>query len=154
MKLRGIDFTGIAYLAALGIAGLVGWRIYQAIHDAQPGEVLDKAAGAVKEAAVAVVDAVTPTNPENIVNRAATAVVQTATGNKVDSIGTGFYNMFHPDEWLMQQSTTQPQKVASFNFWDSGEPPSEAFTPPGFIGKVPLDPVQAAIVYRAPKRLQ
>lgn len=65
------------------------------------GELGGKVAGAVKAGASAAASGlaaaaapITPTNPNNVFYKSTTAAVQAATGNDVDSLGTGIANVF------------------------------------------------------------
>lgn len=67
MNARGIDFTGIAYLGALIVGGVV---VYQLVKSGgKVGAAVSGAVETVKAAAGAAVDAVNPTNENNIFNR-------------------------------------------------------------------------------------
>lgn len=68
MNARGVDFTGIAMLVGIGVAAYVGYRVIKGAPSVA-GAVGD-AVDAAGRAAGAVVEAITPTNPNNIFNRA------------------------------------------------------------------------------------
>lgn len=60
--MKNIDFTGLAYLGAIGIALYIAWRVYQAA----PKTIAD-ATKAVKETVSAAVDKVNPASPNNVI---------------------------------------------------------------------------------------
>lgn len=72
MTARGIDFSGIAYLAALGLGAFVVFRVVRAAPES---------AAAVGRAVSDAVQAVNPVNPENVFNQAANSVTATLTGD-------------------------------------------------------------------------
>lgn len=91
MKLRGVDFTGLAYLAALAALAYGVYRL------AKAGPDVAKKTG---DAVTAALDAINPANPNNLVNQGANRLFRDVTGNQVDTIGTaarGFYeSIFRP----------------------------------------------------------
>lgn len=64
MTAKGIDFTGIAYLIGIGAAAFVVYKVVKA-GPATVESVVTAVKGAVGDA----IDAVTPTNPNNVFNR-------------------------------------------------------------------------------------
>lgn len=71
MTAKGVDFTGIAYLAALVVGAVVVYKVVKsggAVADSIRSTVGDVVAAGGK-AVGAAVDAITPTNPNNIFNR-------------------------------------------------------------------------------------
>lgn len=81
-----LDLTGtgvLAIVAAVGV-GWLGWRAWRAL----PG-----AAAAVRDAGGAVLDAVNPASPTNLVNRGVEAVGQAATGNPAWSLGGALWEL-------------------------------------------------------------
>lgn len=139
--LEGIDFTGLAYLAALALVGVFAWRVYQTAKGAAAGlpETLQGAAAAIN-----------PANPDNVVNRAANAALQAATGTP-DTVGTLIYNAVHGDEWARINADAPAATVPS---WTSGYDLVDNFPPPSFVGTLPRDQERPAIIYRAPRRTQ
>jgi hypothetical protein len=88
--------------AALGGLAYVAWRIKAAADDAGSAvsDAVDQAAEVAKHTATVVVEAVNPADPQNIVNRGATAVAAAVTGKPNDgtwSLGTWLYDATHPD---------------------------------------------------------
>jgi len=71
MNARGVDFTGIAYIGALIVGAVVVYKVVKGGAGVAAGvqSAVSGAVSTVKEAAGAAVDAVTPTNPNNIFNR-------------------------------------------------------------------------------------
>lgn len=139
--LEGIDFTGLAYLAALALVGLFGWRVYQTAKGA---------ATALPDAIQGAAQAVNPANPDNVVNRAANAALQAATGTP-DTVGTWIYNATHTDEWARVNAEAP---AASAPVWTSGFDLQDNFPPPSFVGTLPRDQERPAIIFRAPRRTQ
>ncbi len=86
--MNGIDFRGIAYLAALAVGAAI---VYQVVRQ---GKAIGKAAGDV---ARQVVDSINPANPENVVNQAVNKGVQIVTGEKDATLGTKLAEWFNPD---------------------------------------------------------
>lgn len=78
MTARGIDFTGIAYLVALGVGGFVVYRLVQSVPSVNTA--VRNAASAVRDAAGAALNAVNPVNPDNVFNRGFEATLKAATG--------------------------------------------------------------------------
>jgi hypothetical protein len=66
--------SGVLGLAVVGAAGIVLYMLYK------------------NRSALAA--SVNPANPANIINRGANALLQTVTGNKIDTIGTSVANVF------------------------------------------------------------
>lgn len=83
--IRGVDFTGIAYLGVLAFAGAIVWKLYS-----RSGDI----AQAVSDTVGTVVDAVNPASRTNIVNRAANAVYQSTSGTD-NTIGTRLAELFN-----------------------------------------------------------
>lgn len=85
MNPRGIDFTGIAYLAVLAVAGYAVYRVAKGA---------PTVAAAVDRVAAAAVEAVNPASPNNLANRAANAITATVTGDPGMTPGLWLENLF------------------------------------------------------------
>lgn len=105
MKSSGIDFTGLAYLAILGTAGVVAFKIYgaggklrSAAADAigSAKRALNDAWDAGADAVRVVVDSVNPASHDNLVNKAINGATRTFTGDGVDTLGTKLAEFFDP----------------------------------------------------------
>lgn len=120
MNARGIDFTGIAMLIGIGIAGYVGYRLVKGAPDlasAVRGTIADGLAVAQNAVGTAI-DAVTPTNPGNIFNRGANAATAALTGDPSMTPGLWIENLFrgspgeNSGERLLAQFTAFDQEDA------------------------------------------
>lgn len=99
MTARNIDFTGLAYLAALAAGGFVVYRLVKAA----PATV-DAAVKTVKEAGAAVIQAVNPTDENNLANRGVNAIARYITGDPNTTAGLAIERLFkgNPDELRSQ----------------------------------------------------
>lgn len=79
------EHKAIAYVVTIGLG------IYVAV------SIFSKAKATVGGAVGAVVDALNPANPNNIVARGADAVVQVVTGDPNTSVGSKLYDWAHPN---------------------------------------------------------
>lgn len=86
MNARGIDFTGIAYLAALAVGAVVVFKVVKSggAVASSVRETVGDVVTAVGRAAGTAVDAVTPTNPNNIFNRAFQPIADLFIGSDPD----------------------------------------------------------------------
>lgn len=105
--------------------------------------------------------AINPASRDNVVYQGANAVLSAATGQDT-TVGTTLADFF-PSAAERQVNAifggqgaapgnAPAQSRSLFNFWDSGEPNTDAFAPPGFLGTLPADASQPAIIYRTGKR--
>lgn len=78
-------YEAIAYVLTIGLGAYVAWSLYS------------KAKSTVGEAVSSAVDAINPANPNNVVARAADAVVQAVTGDPNTSVGSKLYDIFNPN---------------------------------------------------------
>lgn len=92
MNARGIDFTGIAMLAGIGLVAYVGYRVAKGAPSV--AEAVGDTVAAAGRAVSATVDAVNPVNPENVFNRAANSVTATLTGDPGMTPGLWIENLF------------------------------------------------------------
>lgn len=91
MTAKGVDFTGIAYLAALVVGAVVVYKVVKsggAVAESIRGTVADVVT-AGGQAVGAVVDAVTPTNPNNVFNRAFQPIADLFIGSDPDKKADG-----------------------------------------------------------------
>lgn len=88
MTARGIDFTGMAYLAALAALGYGLYRLVQAGPDV---------AKKVGDAVTSALTAINPASPDNLAYQGANAVTRAATGDQSGTFGTKLWEFFHPD---------------------------------------------------------
>jgi hypothetical protein len=93
MKFRGVDFTGLAYLAALGVGAFVVYRVVTR----GPAAVGD-AVAAVGGAAGRAVNLINPANPENIFALTANSAVRAVTAEPDATLGTKLWEWLHPDQ--------------------------------------------------------
>jgi hypothetical protein len=84
MTLRGIDFTGMAYLTAIALLGIAGVAIYARI----------ARAGSLSAALPNVPDAINPASPDNVIYRGVNAAVGAATGRE-ETLGTWVAGLIH-----------------------------------------------------------
>jgi hypothetical protein len=75
MNARGVDFSGIFYLAAFATVGVVAWYVF-----------------ANRKAIVA---SINPADANNLANRGASAALQSVTGDRGITPGTGFFEFFN-----------------------------------------------------------
>jgi len=133
MTARGIDFTGLAYLLALAAGGYVVYRVIKA----GPATV-ETIVSSAKEAGAAVVQAVNPTDENNLANRAANAITQYVTGDPGTTLGLTlerFFkgnpeelrSQFDPDAWdrddaelgrVARTAEKRGESLAAFGVWD------------------------------------
>lgn len=93
--MKGIDFTGIAYLVAFGIAAYIAYQVWQ------------KGPAAITDAAKSVVDAINPASNTNLVNKAANVVVETLTGRSDETTGGWFYDLLNPNPMNVMSQMTE-----------------------------------------------
>jgi hypothetical protein len=120
--MKGIDFTGIAYLVAFGVAAYIAYQVWQK----GPAAI-----SAITDAAKSVGDAINPASSTNLVNKAANAVVQTVTGSSDETLGGWFYDALHPDPMKLMDQLTAAQIAknnASLAGMDSFNPMSDLMT--------------------------
>lgn len=147
------DWTGIAYLTALALAGVAAWTVYRKAAGIGPavGELVQGA----KAAAWSLADYINPASSGNVAARAADAAASTLAGRPT-SIGSLAADVF---------PSAAEQQVNAPGFWiNEGRPTlanlrpldeyefSAPFEPPGFVGTLPPDPERPAIIYRNPRR--
>lgn len=106
MNARGVDFTGIAYLIALGVGSFVVYRLVQSVPSVKAA--VGNAVDAVKSAAGVALQAVNPVNPDNLANRGFEAVVKAATGRTVA-------------DWFPGGNPDGSQVLAQFNAADQDD---------------------------------
>lgn len=95
----------IAYLAALGFGAAVVWQLVKN----------KKAiAVAVTDTAKGVVEALTPTNPDNIVAQGVNAVARVLTGDPGATVGTSLWEKLNPGAVAAEKAAIygDPQKAA------------------------------------------
>ncbi len=78
-------YEAIAYVVTIGLGVYVAWSIFARAKDGLTG------------GARAVLDAVNPANPNNIVAKGADAIVQAVTGDPNTSVGSKLYDIFNPN---------------------------------------------------------
>lgn len=84
MTARGIDFTGIAYLVGLALAGYAVYRVVQSVPNVK--QAIGEAVDGAQRAAARVVDAVNPTSSGNVFNQGFEGIVKAVTGRDVADI--------------------------------------------------------------------
>lgn len=87
MKLQGIDFRGLAMLAAVAGVAYVAYRVTKAA---------PAAVDAVKQAATDAVQLVNPADSGNVVNRGVSAVGAAVSGDSTWSLGGWLAELFDP----------------------------------------------------------
>lgn len=93
------DYTGMAYLAALGLVGFIGYTLYrkgQGAVDAAAAVARDVVTG-IQNTAKATVDAVNPTKDTNLAYRASSVVTAAVSGDPVATLGTKLAEIFSSD---------------------------------------------------------
>lgn len=133
---KSTDFTGIAYLTAIGLAVAVAIVLYR-----KAGGTIPQAARAIADAASSALAEVNPFNPNNVAARAADAMVNEIAGRST-SVGSVIADFFPgraqktidaPGFWTspgrMKLSDLRPLDANEF-----GTPPP--FGPPGFIDTI------------------
>lgn len=160
---QSTDFTGIAYLTALGLAAAVAFVVYRNSKGIAPAvsEVVDN----IKAGAAKVIDTINPASQTNAVNTSANAVASSIAGRDT-SIGSLFADWWPsaaertintPGFWESKPAYLDPPAApfAGFDDWTADfaggpVPPAGA----GYVGILPKDETRPAIIYRAPRRLQ
>lgn len=160
---RSTDFTGIAYLTALGLAAAVAFVVYR--KSASIGAAASEVANTVKAGAARVLDAVNPASQGNVANTSANAVASSITGRET-SIGSLFADWWPsaaertvnaPGFWNGTPSYLDPVSAPYSGFDDWTGDFAGGNVPPaggGYVGTLPKDESKPAIIYRAPRRLQ
>jgi hypothetical protein len=160
---RSTDFTGIAYLTALGLAAAVAFVVYR--KSASIGQAAGEVLGTVQGAATRVLDAVNPASQGNIANTSANAVASSITGRET-SIGSLFADWWpsaaertvnSPGFWNGSPGYLDPAATPYSGFDDWTQDFAGGDLPPagaGYVGTLPKDESRPAIIYRAPRRLQ
>lgn len=114
-----IDFTGIAYLVAIALAGVVGFVIYRQAGDfkASLGDLFTKLGDAAGAAARATLDAVNPASQNNLAYAGANAITQAATGDEHATVGTKLAEWFDPKtrELAAQLKADRPMDLAQLD---------------------------------------
>ena len=106
MTAKGIDFTGLAYMGALILGAVVVYKVVKsggAVAESVKATFTD-AVTAVGNVAGVAVDAVTPTNPNNIFNKAFQPIADLFIGSNPDEKSDG--------SRLLSQFTTFDQEDA------------------------------------------
>jgi hypothetical protein len=142
MTLKNIDFTGMAYLTVIGLAGLVAYGIYRQAQGAgtAAADAVSNAVDALNKAAATVGTAVNPADPGNLINTAVTGAVSGMAGRDT-SVGSLIADVFPSSAEINANFSMQPDQG-----WVSGY--DLAFPAPPFVGNIPEDPEQPAIFYR------
>jgi hypothetical protein len=106
---RGVDFTGMAYLAVIAGTGLIVYAVW-------------KNSSRIGAAAGKVADAVNPTSANNLAARAANAVTQAATGDPGTSFGSWVYDKFNtPAPRLDAPSMPRPRTIDLGTYADTAD---------------------------------
>jgi hypothetical protein len=87
-----------AGIAAAAAGGVIAWRVWQRGED-------------VAEAAQEVLQAVNPTNPDNVAARAVNTVVQKITGDDQATLGTKLWEWMNPGQAAADNRITDPVRV-------------------------------------------
>jgi uncharacterized protein (UPF0333 family) len=93
--MKAADALGSLAVIVAGIVLLQAWKSGRDLFASMKASA-DQAARALASGAKAVVSAVNPADPGNVVNRGANSLLQLATGNDVDTIGTRLAATFDP----------------------------------------------------------
>jgi hypothetical protein len=160
---RSTDFTGIAYLTALGLAAAVAYVVYRKSTGIAPA--VSEVVGNIKAGAAKVLDTINPASPTNAVNTSANAVASSIAGRDttIGSIWGDWWpsaaerTINTPGFWENKPSYLDPVTPAYAGFDDWTSDFAGGDTPPaggGYVGILPKDESKPAIIYRAPRRMQ
>jgi hypothetical protein len=111
----------VAGAASAVAAGVIAWKVW-----GQGAKVADAVAD--------VLDAVNPTNPDNVAAKAVNSVVQAVTGDKDATLGTKIYDVLHPGENAQIQAPPPGTPATPANVAVPGGAPA-----PGNTVTVPQD---------------
>jgi hypothetical protein len=101
--MKAIDFTGIAYLAALALAGVIVWQLYS-----KGQGIVTAGAAAVKEAA----SALNPLADTNLAYKAASAI----TPGTDNTFGGWLYDVLNPGTTKLVAQMSGPVSAPSPDF--------------------------------------